>query len=163
MQYILVDRERVKDRAFHETMPDGRVILPFSEVKMSGVLENVTIVPSAIALKAMIQEQKDNGVHPPLELPGTVESGDGETAGDGGTESGDYEEYEEVEDAPETGGETGDETGNEADAEDGTDAGEGLEGGLPEEGETVQGETEETAGEEGTDGNTDIEEEEVEL
>lgn len=153
MQYILVDRERVKDRAFHETMPDGRVILPFSEVKMSGVLENVTIVPSAIALKAMIQEQKDKGVHPPLELPGTVESGDG------GTESGDYEDYEEVEDAPET----GDETGNEADAEDGTDAGEGLEGGLPEEGETIQGDTEETAGEEGTDGNTDIEEEEVEL
>lgn len=159
MQYILIDRERVKDRAFHETMPDGRVILPFSEVKMSGVLENVTIVPSAIALKAMIQEQKDNGVHPPLELPGTVESGDGETAGDGETESGDYEDYEEVEDAPETGGETG----NEADAEDGTDAGEGLEGGLPEEGETVQGETEETAGEGVTDENTDIEEEEVEL
>lgn len=153
MQYILVDRERVKDRAFHETMPDGRVILPFSEVKMSGVLENVTIVPSAIALKAMIQEQKDKGVHPPLELPGTVESGDGETG------SGDYGDYEEVEDAPET----GNETGNEADAEDGTDAGEGLEGGLPEEGETVQGETEETAGEKGTDGNTDIEEEEVEL
>lgn len=153
MQYILVDRERVKDRAFHETMPDGRVILPFSEVKMSGVLENVTIVPSAIALKAMIQEQKDNGVHPPLELPGTVESGDGETG------SGDYEDYEEVEDAPET----GDETGNEADAEGDTETGEGLEGGLPEEGETVQGDTEETAGEKGTDGNTDIEEEEVEL
>ena len=145
MQYILVDRERVKDRAFHETMPDGRVILPFSEVKMSGVLENVTIVPSAIALKAMIQEQKDKGVHPPLELPGTVESGDG------GTVSGDYEDYEEVEDAPETG------------TEGGTETGDGLEGSLPEEGETVQGETEETAGEGGTDGNTDIEEEEVEL
>ena len=153
MQYILVDRERVKDRAFHETMPDGRVILPFSEVKMSGVLENVTIVPSAIALKAMIQEQKDNGVHPPLELPGTVESGDGETG------SGDYEDYEEVEDAPET----GNETGNDADTEGGTETGDGLEGSLPEEGETVQGETEETAGEGGTDGNTDIEEEEVEL
>lgn len=155
MQYILVDRERVKDRAFHETMPDGRVILPFSEVKMSGVLENVTIVPSAIALKAMIQEQKDNGVHPPLELPGTVESGNGETAGDGGTGSGDYEDYEEVDEAPETGTETG--------TEGGTETGEGLEGGLPEEGETVQGEKEETDGEEGTDGNTDIEEEEVEL
>ena len=155
MQYILVDRERVKDRAFHETMPDGRVILPFSEVKMSGVLENVTIVPSAIALKAMIQEQKDKGVHPPLELPGTVESGDGETAGDGETVSGDYEDYEEVEDAPETGNETG--------TEGGTETGDGLEGSLPEEGETVQGETEETAGEGGTDGNTDIEEEEVEL
>lgn len=153
MQYILVDRERVKDRAFHETMPDGRVILPFSEVKMSGVLEDVTIVPSAIALKAMIQEQKDKGVQPPLELPGTVESGDGETG------SGDYEDHEEVEDAPET----GDETGNEADAEGDTETGDGLEGSLPEEGETVQGETEETAGEEGTDGNTDIEEEEVEL
>ena len=155
MQYILVDRERVKDRAFHETMPDGRVILPFSEVKMSGVLENVTIVPSAIALKAMIQEQKDKGVHPPLELPGTVESGDGETAGDGGTEIGDYEDYEEVEDAPEAGNETGDDAG--------TETGDGLEGSLPEEGETVQGETEETDGEEGTDENTDIEGEEVEL
>ena len=159
MQYILVDRERVKDRAFHETMPDGRVILPFSEVKMSGVLENVTIVPSAIALKAMIQEQKDNGVHPPLELPGAVESGDGETAGDRETESGDYEGYEEVEDAPEA----GNETGNDADTEGDTETGDGLEGSLPEEGETVQGETEETAGGEGTDGNTDIEEEEVEL
>ena len=160
MQYILISRERVKDRAFHETMPDGRVILPFSEVKMSGVLEDVTIVPSAIALKAMIQEQKDKGVKPPLELPGTVESGDGETAGDGGTESGDYEDYEEVEDAPET----GNETGNDSDAEGGTETGDGLEGGLPEEGETVQGEADGTAGEAGeTEENTDIEEEEVEL
>lgn len=147
MQYILVDRERVKDRAYHETMPDGRVILPFSEVKMSGVLEDVTIVPSAIALKAMIQEQKDKGVKPPLELPGTVEPGDGETA------NGDYEDYEEVEDATDTGNNAG------------TDTGEGLDGGLPEEGETVQGEADGTAGEAGeTEEDMDIEEEEeVEL
>ena len=75
MQYILVDRERVKDRAYHETMPDGRVILPFSEVKMSGVLEDVTIVPSAIALTAMQQEQTYKGMKPPLALHGTAEPG----------------------------------------------------------------------------------------
>lgn len=125
MQYILVKREKVKDKAYHETMPDGRVILPFSAVKMSGVLEGVTIVPSGVALKAMILAQQEAGVKPPQEdLPeggdGIVSEG-GETNADGG--DGDYVDFEPVGD------------GNTENADVMEEAGE-----EPTEGEEVQGE-----------------------
>lgn len=124
MQYILIEREKVKDKAYHETMPDGRVILPFSAVKMGGVMEGVTIVPSGTVLKAMILEQKAAGVKPPQEefpedVGGIVSEG-GETNADG--ENDEYVDFEPV-------GDEGTENG------DGTEAGE-----EPSESEEVQGE-----------------------
>lgn len=124
MQYILIEREKVKDKAYHETMPDGRVILPFSSVKMGGVMEGVTIVPSGTVLKAMILAQKEAGVKPPQEeIPedaGGIVSEGGETNADG--ENGEYVDFEPV-------GDEGTENG------DGTEAGE-----EPSESEEVQGE-----------------------
>ena len=125
MQYILIEREKVKDKAYHETMPDGRVILPFSAVKMGGVMEGVTIVPSGTVLKAMILEQKAAGVKPPQEdLPeggdGIVSVG-GETNEDGG--DGEYVDFEPAGD------------GNTENADGTEEAGE-----EPTEGEEVQGE-----------------------
>lgn len=125
MQYILIEREKVKDKAYHETMPDGRVILPFSAVKMGGVMEGVTIVPSGTVLKAMILEQKAAGVKPPQEdLPedgGEIVSGGGETNEDGG--DGEYVDFEPAGD------------GNTENADGTEEAGE-----EPTEGEEVQGE-----------------------
>lgn len=125
MQYILIDKERVRDKAFHETMPDGRVILPFSAVKMSGVLEGVTIVPSGTVLKAMILAQREAGVKPPQEdLP---EGGDGIVSGgvetNEGEEDGEYVDFEPAGD------------GNTENADGTEEAGE-----EPTEGEEVQGE-----------------------
>ena len=71
MMYILVKKEQVKDKAFHETMPDGRVILPATALKMSGTMEGVTLVSSGAELKALIKAQKKAGTVPatPVEEP----------------------------------------------------------------------------------------------
>lgn len=65
MMYILVDKSKVKDKAFHETMPDGRVILPATALKMQGRMDGVTLVSSGTELKALINEQKMKGATPP--------------------------------------------------------------------------------------------------
>lgn len=64
MMYILVKKEQVKDKAFHETMPDGRVILPATALKTAGTMEGVTLVSSGAELKALIEAQKKAGIVP---------------------------------------------------------------------------------------------------
>lgn len=64
MMYILVDKSKVKDKAFHETMPDGRVILPATALKMQGRMDGVTLVSSGAELKALIEAQKKAGIVP---------------------------------------------------------------------------------------------------
>lgn len=56
--YILVKEEDIKSAQlrgmFHERMPDGRLIMPVSELKMLGSVENCQIVASAKELKELI-------------------------------------------------------------------------------------------------------------
>lgn len=99
MQYILVKREQADDR-YHETMPDGRVILPITDIRSIGSLTDVDIIGSARELKALIAAQKEEIVKP--ESGGTEEVDPGMQVTPEGTEQ------------PETGEETeGTETGKE--------------------------------------------------
>ena len=61
--YILVNQEQVKRRGFYETMPDGRAILPFSDLKMLGTVKDIDVIATARELKVLIQEQKDSGLY----------------------------------------------------------------------------------------------------
>ena len=113
MMYILVSKEQVRDKAFHETMPDGRVILPATTLKMAGTMEGVTLVSSGTELKALIEAQKKAGTVPatPVEVPETPETPEPtetpvETDG-----TADGAESEEGSDGPAAGGATGEEEG----------------------------------------------------
>lgn len=57
--YILVKEEDVRNTQlrgmFHERMPDGRLIMPISELKMLGSVDNCQIVASAKDLKELIR------------------------------------------------------------------------------------------------------------
>lgn len=69
--YILIDKKKLKaDDRFHEQMPDGRLILPFSALRTLGTVTDVDIIGSATELKNLIARQKAAGVTPPPE--GTV-------------------------------------------------------------------------------------------
>lgn len=53
--YILVKKENVKNeellKMYHEQMPDGRLILPMSDMKMLGSVAECEIVATASELK----------------------------------------------------------------------------------------------------------------
>lgn len=57
--YILVKEEDVRNTQlrgmFHERMPDGRLVMPISELKMLGSVDNCQIVASAKELKELIR------------------------------------------------------------------------------------------------------------
>lgn len=57
--YILVDKRNVRNeeilKMYHETMPDGRLILPISDLRMLGSIPNCQIVASAKELKELIK------------------------------------------------------------------------------------------------------------
>lgn len=74
--YALIDLKKVREvrsSRFYETIPDGRAIVPLSELRAFGTLENVDIVATANELKKLIEKQKEQGVVPPQEIvPGDV-------------------------------------------------------------------------------------------
>lgn len=57
--YILVKKTDVSNeeilKMYHETMPDGRLILPISDLRMLGSIPNCQIVASAKELKELIK------------------------------------------------------------------------------------------------------------
>lgn len=57
--YILVDKTNVRNEEilnmYHETMPDGRLILPASDLRMLGSVTNCQIVATAKELKELIR------------------------------------------------------------------------------------------------------------
>lgn len=57
--YILVDKTNVRNeeilKMYHETMPDGRLILPASDLRMLGSVTNCQIVATAKELKELIK------------------------------------------------------------------------------------------------------------
>lgn len=57
--YILVKKTDVRNeeilKMYHETMPDGRLILPASDLRMLGSVSNCQIVASAKELKELIK------------------------------------------------------------------------------------------------------------
>lgn len=57
--YILVKKTDVRNEEilnmYHETMPDGRLILPASDLRMLGSVSNCQIVASAKELKQLIK------------------------------------------------------------------------------------------------------------
>lgn len=57
--YILVKKTDVSNEEilnmYHETMPDGRLILPISDLRMLGSVSNCQIVASAKELKQLIK------------------------------------------------------------------------------------------------------------
>lgn len=95
--YILVEEKDVKNAQvlsmFHERMPDGRLILPVSELKMLGSVSDCQIVASAKELKELISSGAENslpedGMQDDDNAPDTSEGidagGNGEEVPDGG-------------------------------------------------------------------------------
>lgn len=73
--YALIDLAKVKkvrSGKFYETLPDGRAIVPFSELRAFGTLENVGIVATALELKQLIEKQKEQGLTPGIPLEDTA-------------------------------------------------------------------------------------------
>ena len=117
MQYILVSPDKIRDRKFREKMPDGRVILPFTELKTYGVMEDITIVSSGKVLKNMIRRQNESGIYDPT----TPEDVDGDFSVDPPSEDGEVSQLPAL-----PSDEDGDETP--VAGSDGTDTGDGEEG-----------------------------------
>ena len=64
--YILIEKKKLKaDSRFHERMPDGRLILPFSALRTLGTVTDVDIIGSATELKRLIAAQQEAGITPP--------------------------------------------------------------------------------------------------
>lgn len=93
--YILVKEKDVKNAQvlsmFHERMPDGRLILPVSELKMLGSVSDCQIVASAKELKELISSGAENslpdGMQDDDNAPDTgegIDAGGNGTAADGG-------------------------------------------------------------------------------
>lgn len=61
--YILVNKDDIQVAsirdAYHETMPDGRVILSGSELKMAGSIANCQIVATARQLRDLADRQRE--------------------------------------------------------------------------------------------------------
>lgn len=111
--YILVEEKDVKNaqvlRMFHERMPDGRLILPVSELKMLGSVSDCQIVASAKELKELISSGAENslpedGMQDDDNAPDTSEGIDGDEDTEGMTDNGTAADG--GENAPETGGGT---------------------------------------------------------
>ena len=65
--YALINLSKVREvrkGRFYEQIPDGRCIVPFSELRAFGTLENVDIIGSSMELKELIERQKQEGITP---------------------------------------------------------------------------------------------------
>lgn len=78
--YILVNKDDIQVAsirdAYHETMPDGRVILSGSELKMAGSIANCQIVATARQLRDLADRQREElsaGGGTDTDLPGGEE------------------------------------------------------------------------------------------
>lgn len=154
--YILVKEKDVKNAQvlsmFHERMPDGRLILPVSELKMLGSVSDCQIVASAKELKELISSGAENSLPDGMQDDDNApDTGEGIDAGGNGEEVPDGGQQED------TGNEEGTE-GTEGMADNGTaaDGGENVP-------ETEGGEEEAPDGQaEGTDTKENINESEEE-
>ena len=159
--YILVEEKDVKNAQvlsmFHERMPDGRLILPVSELKMLGSVSDCQIVASAKELKELISSGAENSLPDGMQDDDNApDTGEGIDAGGNGEEVPDGGQQED----------TGNEEGTEGMADNGTegmaDNGTAADGGenVP---ETEGGEEEAPDGQaEGTDTKENINESEEE-
>lgn len=98
MNYLLVKEEQLAgkdyDYRYAERIPDGRIILPLSALKvLSGFAPEVL---SDEDLKALIKEQQESGLYdaPADGNPGEQSASDGEEETDSGTEEVDNEAEE---------------------------------------------------------------------
>lgn len=83
--YALIDLAKVKkvrSGKFYETLPDGRAIVPFSELRAFGTLEKVDIVATALELKQLIEKQKEQGITPGIPLEDTATQNGGKNPED---------------------------------------------------------------------------------
>lgn len=99
--YILVKEEDVKNvqlrGMFHERMPDGRLIMPVSELKMLGSVADCQIVASAKEMKELIRSGAES-IPPEDGVQGNDNAPDGSENTDTGGNT------EEVADRPEEAG-----------------------------------------------------------
>lgn len=73
--YALIDLTKVKSvrsGKYYETIPDGRAIVPFSDLRAFGTLENVDLVATATELKQLIEKQKEQGLTSGIPLEDTA-------------------------------------------------------------------------------------------
>lgn len=115
--YILVKEKDVKNAQvlsmFHERMPDGRLILPVSELKMLGSVSDCQIVASAKELKELISSGAENSLPDGMQDDDNApDTGEGIDAGGNGEEVPDGGQQED----------TGNEEGTEGMADNGTAA-----------------------------------------
>ena len=112
--YILVKKTDVSNEEilnmYHETMPDGRLILPISDLRMLGSIPNCQIVASAKELKELIKinaeevaNNKVDGVQgdgtedgDTVEAGGQTEATETERPEDTGAQEGTVEQPEET-------------------------------------------------------------------
>ena len=112
--YILVKKTDVSNeeilKMYHETMPDGRLILPISDLRMLGSIPNCQIVASAKELKELIKinaeevaNNKVDGVQgdgtedgDTVEAGGQTEATETERPEDTGAQEGTVEQPEET-------------------------------------------------------------------
>lgn len=112
--YILVKKKDVSNEEilnmYHETMPDGRLILPISDLRMLGSIPNCQIVASAKELKELIKinaeevaNNKVDGVQgdgtedgDTVEAGGQTEATETERPEDTGAQEGTVEQPEET-------------------------------------------------------------------
>lgn len=112
--YILVKKTDVSNeeilKMYHETMPDGRLILPISDLRMLGSIPNCQIVASAKELKELIKinaeevaNNKVDGVQGDgtengntVEAGGQTEATETERPEDTGAQEGTVEQLEET-------------------------------------------------------------------
>lgn len=117
--YILVKKTDVSNEEilnmYHETMPDGRLILPISDLRMLGSIPNCQIVASAKELKELIKinaeevaNNKVDGVQGDgtedgntVEAGGQTEATETERPEDTGAQEGTVEQQEETVEQPE--------------------------------------------------------------
>lgn len=115
--YILVKEKDVKNAQvlsmFHERMPDGKLILPVSELKMLGSVSDCQIVASAKELKELISSGAENSLPDGMQDDDNApDTGEGIDAGGNGEEVPDGGQQED----------TGNEEGTEGMADNGTAA-----------------------------------------
>lgn len=71
--YVLIDIEQLAEKSrkeeFFEKMPDGRAILPISELKTMGSVTNVDVITTARELKELIRQQNEAGIGQEQENP----------------------------------------------------------------------------------------------
>lgn len=104
--YLLIKEENVKNTQvldmFHERMPDGRLILPISDLRMLGSIPNCQIVASAKELKELIKINAEEVAN------NKVDGVQGESTEDGNTvEAGGQTEATETERPEDTGAQEG--------------------------------------------------------